>query len=396
MDKTTLNGFEVFNDFMPGNGISNNTLDNFEDNFGGASEELTDEELENLRKNNPLNNEENEDDTDDSKKNTSKKTTEPKQEDNDDEEEEEEVEDKGRSKVNKQTIDNIDNDDEDTDTVDSNAVSSFFEALSDKMGWELDEDEEIPQTPEELVEYFKEVIEENSVPQYASEEVEALDNFVRNGGNLKDYFQIDGDLDLEDINIEDSEINQKLVIKEFLKEKGFTTKQIDKKLTKYEEAGLLEDEATDALEALRDIKEQKKQELLEAQEKSARDLKKRQQDLFNSVVSEIKGMDNIRGIKIPQKDKQALLEYIFKPTADGKTQYQKDYSKSVKNLLESAYFTMKGDTLLKAAKSEGSNAAINKFKNSLNRTGVSRKTKRQDNTSTESMWDSFARQLRVD
>lgn len=396
MDKTTLNGFEVFNDFMPGNGISNNTLDKFEDNFGGASEELTDEELENLRKNNPLNNEENEDDTDDSKKNTSKKTTEPKQEDNDDEEEEEEVEDKGRSKVNKQTIDNIDNDDEDTDAVDSNAVSSFFEALSDKMGWELDEDEEIPQTPEELVEYFKEVIEENSVPQYASEEVEALDNFVRNGGNLKDYFQIDGDLDLEDINIEDSEINQKLVIKEFLKEKGFTTKQIDKKLTKYEEAGLLEDEATDALEALRDIKEQKKQELLEAQEKSARDLKKRQQDLFNSVVSEIKGMDNIRGIKIPQKDKQALLEYIFKPTADGKTQYQKDYSKSVKNLLESAYFTMKGDTLLKAAKSEGSNAAINKFKNSLNRTGVSKKTKKQDNTSTESMWDSFARQLRVD
>ena len=280
--------------------------------------------------------------------------------------------------------------------IESNAVTSFFEALSDKMGWELDEDEEIPQTPEELVEYFKDVIEENSVPQYASEEVEALDNFVKNGGNLRDYFQIDGDLDLEEINIEDSEVNQKLVIKEFLKEKGFNAKQIEKKLTKYEEAGLLEDEATDALEALRDIKEQKKQELLEAQEKRAKELKKRQQEQFNTVVSELKGMDNIRGIKIPQKDKQALLEYIFKPTADGKTQYQKDYSKSVKNLLESAYFTMKGDTLLKAAKSEGSNAAINKFKNSLNRTGVSRKTKRQDNTSTESMWDSFARQLRVD
>lgn len=264
------------------------------------------------------------------------------------------------------------------------------------MGWELDEDEEIPQTPEELVEYFQEVIEENSVPQYASEEVEALDKFVKNGGNLKDYFQIDGELDLEDFEIEDNEVNQKLVIKEFLKEKGFSSKQIDKKLTKYEDAGLLEDEATDALEALRDIREQKKQQLLEEQEKSANELKKRQQEYFNSVVTEIKGMDNIRGIKIPQKDKQALLEYIFKPTADGKTQYQKDYSKSVKNLLESAYFTMKGDTLLKAAKSEGSTAAINKFKNSLSKTGVSRKTRRQDNTSTESMWDSFARQLRVD
>lgn len=386
MDSNTLNGFEVFEDFMmPGSDVNNNRMPGNENEFEGASEELTDEELEELRKGNKGNKEE-EEDVDDPKNKPSKKS---KPEDNEEEEEEEEDNEPNNDPDN--DIDNNQGED-----IESNAVTSFFEALSDKMGWELDEDEEIPQTPEELVEYFKDVIEENSVPQYASEEVEALDNFVKNGGNLRDYFQIDGDLDLEEINIEDSEVNQKLVIKEFLKEKGFNAKQIEKKLTKYEEAGLLEDEATDALEALRDIKEQKKQELLEAQEKRAKELKKRQQEQFNTVVSELKGMDNIRGIKIPQKDKQALLEYIFKPTADGKTQYQKDYSKSVKNLLESAYFTMKGDTLLKAAKSEGSNAAINKFKNSLNRTGVSRKTKRQDNTSTESMWDSFARQLRVD
>lgn len=386
MDSNTLNGFEVFEDFMmPGSNVNNNRMPGNENEFEGASEELTDEELEELRKGNKGNKEE-EEDVDDPKNKPSKKS---KPEDNEEEEEEEEDNEPNNDPNN--DIDNNQGED-----IESNAVTSFFEALSDKMGWELDEDEEIPQTPEELVEYFKDVIEENSVPQYASEEVEALDNFVKNGGNLRDYFQIDGDLDLEEINIEDSEVNQKLVIKEFLKEKGFNAKQIEKKLTKYEEAGLLEDEATDALEALRDIKEQKKQQLLEEQEKSASELKKRQQEYFNSVMTEIKGMDNIRGIKIPQKDKQALLEYIFKPTADGKTQYQKDYSKSVKNLLESAYFTMKGDTLLKAAKSEGSNAAINKFKNSLNRTGVSRKTKRQDNTSTESMWDSFARQLRVD
>lgn len=387
MDSNTLNGFEVFEDFMmPGNNVNSNRMPGNENEFEGASEELTDEELEELRKGNKGNKEE-EEDVDDPKNKPSKKS---KPEDNEEEEEEEKEDNEPNNDPNND-IDNNQGED-----IESNAVTSFFEALSDKMGWELDEDEEIPQTPEELVEYFKDVIEENSVPQYASEEVEALDNFVKNGGNLRDYFQIDGDLDLEEINIEDSEVNQKLVIKEFLKEKGFNAKQIEKKLTKYEEAGLLEDEATDALEALRDIKEQKKQELLEAQEKRAKELKKRQQEQFNTVVSELKGMDNIRGIKIPQKDKQALLEYIFKPTADGKTQYQKDYSKSVKNLLESAYFTMKGDTLLKAAKSEGSNAAINKFKNSLNRTGVSRKTKRQDNTSTESMWDSFARQLRVD
>ena len=387
MDNNTLNGFEVFEEFMPGSVVNNNTSINDSDIIDGASEELTEEELEALTKKGKGSS------NDDKDAKQDKKEDKDNKQDPDDDSSKDDKDNKN-DKVDDDTV--IDTDNQIDDDTEDNAVATFFEALSDKMGWELDEDEEIPQTPEELVEYFQEVIEENSVPQYASEEVEALDKFVKNGGNLKDYFQIDGELDLEDFEIEDNEVNQKLVIKEFLKEKGFSSKQIDKKLTKYEDAGLLEDEATDALEALRDIREQKKQQLLEEQEKSAKELKKRQQDYFNSVVTEIKGMDNIRGIKIPQKDKQALLEYIFKPTADGKTQYQKDYSKSVKNLLESAYFTMKGDTLLKAAKSEGSTAAINKFKNSLSKTGVSRKTRRQDNTSTESMWDSFARQLRVD
>lgn len=387
MDNNTLNGFEVFEEFMPGSVVNNNTSINNSDIIDGASEELTEEELEALTKKGKGSS------NDDKDAKQDKKEDKDNKQDPDDDSSKDDKDNKN-DKVDDDTV--IDTDNQADDDTEDNAVATFFEALSDKMGWELDEDEEIPQTPEELVEYFQEVIEENSVPQYASEEVEALDKFVKNGGNLKDYFQIDGELDLEDFEIEDNEVNQKLVIKEFLKEKRFSSKQIDKKLTKYEDAGLLEDEATDALEALRDIREQKKQQLLEQQEKSANELKKRQQEYFNSVVTEIKGMDNIRGIKIPQKDKQALLEYIFKPTADGKTQYQKDYSKSVKNLLESAYFTMKGDTLLKAAKSEGSTAAINKFKNSLSKTGVSRKTRRQDNTSTESMWDSFARQLRVD
>lgn len=387
MDNNTLNGFEVFEEFMPGSVVNNNTSINDSDIIDGASEELTEEELEALTKKGKGSS------NDDKDAKQDKKEDKDNKQDPDDDSSKDDKDNKN-DKVDDDTV--IDTDNQADDDTEDNAVATFFEALSDKMGWELDEDKEIPQTPEELVEYFQEVIEENSVPQYASEEVEALDKFVKNGGNLKDYFQIDGELDLEDFEIEDNEVNQKLVIKEFLKEKGFSSKQIDKKLTKYEDAGLLEDEATDALEALRDIREQKKQQLLEEQEKNAKELKKRQQEYFNSVVTEIKGMDNIRGIKIPQKDKQALLEYIFKPTADGKTQYQKDYSKSVKNLLESAYFTMKGDTLLKAAKSEGSTAAINKFKNSLSKTGVSRKTRRQDNTSTESMWDSFARQLRVD
>lgn len=386
MDEITLNGFEVFEDFLPGANVPKKETqpagndDNNEDILDGVGESMTDEELEALR--NPKKEKDTKDDKQDEedKEPVKEPKKESKKEDKKPESEEE---------IEEEVVE------EPTNEPDSNAVSAFFGVMAERFGWEMGDDDEIPSTPEELVDYFQDVIEENSVPRYASEEVEALDNFVKNGGNLRDYFEIDGELDLEDFSIEDNEVNQKIVLKEFLKEKGYSNKQIDKKLTKYEDAGLLEDEAEDALEALKEIRENKKQQLLKDQENQAKEAARRQQEYFNSVVNEIKGMQDIRGIKIPEKDKKQLLEYIFKPDADGKTQYQKDWSKSVKNLLESAYFTMKGDTLLKAAKNEGSSDAISKFKNSLNKTGVSRKTKKTDNTSDIDMWKSFAQQLRV-
>ena len=386
MDEITLNGFEVFEDFLPGANVPKKETqpagndDNNEDILDSVGESMTDEELEALR--NPKKEEDTKDDKQEEevKEPVKEPKKESKKEDKKSESEEE---------IEEEVVE------EPTNEPDSNAVSAFFGVMAEKFGWEMGDDDEVPSTPEELVDYFQAVIEENSVPQYASEEVEALDNFVKNGGNLRDYFEIDGELDLEDFSIEDNEVNQKIILKEFLKEKGYSNKQIDKKLTKYEDAGLLEDEAEDALEALKEIRENKKQQLLKDQENQAREAAKRQQEYFNSVVNEIKGMQDIRGIKIPEKDKKQLLEYIFKPDADGKTQYQKDWSKSVKNLLESAYFTMKGDTLLKAAKNEGSSDAISKFKNSLNKTGVSRRTKKTDNTSDIDMWKSFAQQLRV-
>ena len=401
-NKNTLNGFEAILESLNPNVGANKTkeIDNIDNEFD-AVEELTDEELEALRgktskksTNNKEDEEEEEDDVDDKgeedddietnepskTKKSSKKTTKTDK-DNDT------VDEKGEE-------DDIDSDD---GTTSEELIVNFFDSLSEQLGWSDVEDEDKPKTAEDLIEYFKDVIEENSVPQYASEEVEKLDEFVRNGGNLKDYFSIDADIDLDNIEVEDNEINQKLVVKEFLKEKGLSAKQIDKKITKYEDAGILEDEAVDALEALKDIKAERKEKLLEEQQKSAREAQKQQQTFFNNVVSEIKGMDSIYGIEIPEKDKRALLEYIFKPDAEGVTKYQKDYAKSLKNLITSAYFTMKGDSLITIAKQKGKKDALDNFKNSLRGSGVTKKSRKQviNNDSTSTIWDTFARQLRV-
>mgnify|MGYP000779069031 CR=1 FL=1 len=330
-----------------------------------------------------------------------KKTEEEVEEEETEDIEEEEVEEPKKSKKASKKKDKEEIEEEETeeeiekeseeeteeDEVESKQVSALFDAIAEELEWDFDEEEEEekPKTVEELVKYFKEVIEEQSTPEYASEDVAKLDEFVRNGGKLEDYFSITPDIDVDNVDIE-NENEQKIVLRELLARKGYSDKQIAKKIERFEDAGVLEDEARDAVEELQEIVAKEKEELLEQQRIKKEEMMQRQQKFFDDVVGEIKSLDNIRGIKIPAKDKKELLAYIFKADASGKTQYQKDYSKSVKNLIESAYFTMRGDTLLDAAKKQGTSSAIKNLKNSLRSTGVSKGTKRINTSSSNSIF----------
>lgn len=388
--KMTLGGFEaVLDSFIPNpdGGFRNSNVDENVNVNADEFESLDDEELEDIKKNNIE---------------VKNKKEKPVEEDTEEEEiEEEDIEDKPKRKPGRprkeETIEEETEEEEGVeDNNEENVVTNFFDAMAEKLNWEFEEDEDKPKSVDELINYFQNVIEENSKPEYSSEEVEALDNFVKQGGDLKKYLTIDAELDLDDIDIED-EANQKLVVKQLLKEKGFSTKKIDKLVSRYEEAGLLEDEAQDALEDLKEIKEEKKKQLLEDQKKAYQIQLQRQQQFYDNVVSEIKGLKNIRGITVPEKDKKVLMDYILKPDTDGKTKYQKDYAKGgVKNLIESAYFTMNADKLIEAAKREGNNSAIDKFRRSLKSSSITTKSRKQATGSDDdSIWFSAARQLRI-
>lgn len=396
-DKDTLNGFQAFFDTMnPNVGKSDNDKIDLSQN-----EPLTDEELDAIRNNSKP------EDQPKAGKNKEKNQKEEDIEEEDETIEDDEIDEEPvnkketkKDKKDKSTKEEDNNSEEDDDEDEpafdeKNVVTGFFEVLSEKLGWSIDEDDEIPQTAEELVKYFQDIIEEESRPTYANDEVARLDEYVKNGGDIKTYLTIDAELNLDEIEIEDDETNQKLVLKEFLKEKGFSSKSIEKKLQKYADAGLLEDEAEDALEALKEIREQKKEQLLADQKKQYEEQTKRQQEFFNTVVSEIKGLDNIRGIKIPEKDKKTLMDYMFKPDSDGVTKYQKDYAKNPKNLIESAYFTMKGDALINIAKKEGNKNAFDKFKSNLKSSNVSKKSNKEIRSDSDNIWSKLAQQLRA-
>lgn len=261
------------------------------------------------------------------------------------------------------TDDDVDTDvDTDDDTDDDVDLSENEEDITEYLKQRLSEeigvplDEEIKDL-EGLVKHLEEVVITASKPVYASPEIEALNKFVTDGGKLEDFYKAgETGVDIDTIDI-DNETDQKAAIKERLVIQGYSEEKAKRTIARYEDAGVLEEEAEDSVEFLKEYKTKNKEKLLEDTAKKQEAFKKEQQIFVENVEKIVDNTDSIRGIKISSNEKKELLDYIFKPGPDGKTQYQKDYGSDVKNLIESAYFTKKGDVLIERAKKQASSDA---------------------------------------
>lgn len=280
--------------------------------------------------------------------------------------------------------DNILNNTSDTNTVEENEqeepvednnnteipgeaeqVGAFFDAFAEAAGWSVD-DSERPKNVDEFVEYMSKVAEENSVPQYADDRIAQLDQYVKNGGKFEDFYQTQQrSMSYDNIDIED-ESNQKAVVRDYYKLQGMNDEQINRKIERYEDADMLEDEATDAVNYLKAYEAQQAQYMAQQQEAQRQAQEQQAAQFVEDLTNGINGLADIRGIAIPKEDKKALYDYITKTDSDGLTQYQKDFNGNlVNNLIESAYFTMKGDALLGEARRNGQTSAASKLRNML-------------------------------
>ena len=247
---------------------------------------------------------------------------------------------------------------------------------------------------ESLVDYIKDVVEENSVPQYADERIAQLDQYVKNGGRFEDFYQTQqktlsyNNLDMQD------ESNQKAVVRDYYRLQGMTDDQISKKIERYEDADMLEDEATDAVNYLQAYEQQQQAYLAQRQEQQRREQEQQSIQFVNDLNDGIANLTNIRGIAIPKEDRKALFDYITKTDADGYTQYQKDFQGNlVNNLLESAYFTMKGDALIGEAKRDGQTSAASKLRNMLRHQTKNHSTYNVQQEKTPQAWEIASRYL---
>lgn len=275
-------------------------------------------------------------------------------------------------------VDNNNNDDDNNnqegddlskeDVIEAQQVGLLFDAVGESLGWNMAdiEDEDRPLTVDDLTTYLSNVVKENSVPQYADERIQMLDEYVKNGGRFEDFYTAQQQrLSFDNLDMDD-EANQKAIVRELLKHDGYTDEQINKRIARYEDADMLLEESEDALDRLKSIRQKEIEDNAKAQEEYARQQEEQSKAFYDSVSNGIKQLTNIRGIAIPKEDRQALFDYIFKVDKDGYSQYQKDFNANLsKNLIESAYFTMKADTIIKGAQQQGETSAAERLRKML-------------------------------
>jgi len=180
------------------------------------------------------------------------------------------INNKSNKPVDNKTDDNkADDNKTDEDNEYETEISSFFAGqLVKELGIDEDFKDVKFENTGEVIELMKEIINENSTPNYASEEVEKYDEFVRNGGDLKNFYKelYSNKLDLEAIDLE-KDYDQRAIIRENLINQGYKEDKIKKIITRYEEAETLKEEGEDALELLKEHNIQNQQSLLEKQKK---------------------------------------------------------------------------------------------------------------------------------
>lgn len=280
--------------------------------------------------------------------------------------------DKPIQEPNDATVDNTEDtsDPSDADVHEAQQVGLLFDAIGESFGWNMDDikEEDRPLTVDDLTHYMREVVQQNSVPQYADERIQQLDEYVKNGGKFEDFYgKQQQSLSYDNMDMEDED-NQKAIVSELLRYSGYTDDQIKNKISRYEDADMLEEESADALDRLKQIKQH---ELEVAQQQQAAYLQQQEEQskqFYNDCMNQIKSLSSIRGVQIPKEDRAKLADYIFNVDQDGVSKFQRDYNNQenfINNLLTTAYITMKGDSFISTAKRDGESSATEKLRKML-------------------------------
>lgn len=219
----------------------------------------------------------------------------------------------------------------------------FYNLFHEKLGWEVSEDEMPENSMEGLIDYMNNIVESASKPQYANELSEKFDKFLANGGDpekfintmfkSKDYttFEIKSDED------------KKQVLKDLLVKSNpdKDTEWINKKINRYEDSGVLDEEAEDALEVLRTWDKQAKDNIVASQEAAKKAEAEEYKNQLVNLKSKLMSTKEIAKMPVSQKEMESFYTFLAVPEKDGKTKYQKVTTENEEAAIITAYLAYK-------------------------------------------------------
>jgi hypothetical protein len=205
-------------------------------------------------------------------------------------------------------------------------------------------DDDFEDSEEWLLNKVQETID-TKVQDYKDSMPEEIKYLLENheaGVNMYDLLQSDSkqktydSIDKE--KLVDNKSIQKRLVRDLLLLNGFSDTQVDKKLSRYEDAGVLLEEAEEALSTLQATQKQHKQQMIERQKQEKEERVQAHKNWLSDLKQHISKKEEILpGFKLNPKDKDILYSGITKLDRNGKNEIMRMREKDSEFDLKIAY-----------------------------------------------------------
>lgn len=222
------------------------------------------------------------------------------------------------------------------------SFAPVIEGLAESGILVYDENKEYEDSEQGFQEVIADTVEAKLQEKLAAipEDYRSLMDHLASGKTLQEWVDRMDPTDFANADLEDEQ-TQEILVREQYKAQGFTEAQIEKKVTKLKDQGLLDSEAEDAQEFL--VEKQKKDRLSYEQELKAQQenkIKARQQ-ADATLLADINSLDELENIKLTKDLKQELHKHLTVVGKDGLTAFQRNLSNK-EGLLAAALRDLKG------------------------------------------------------
>lgn len=205
-------------------------------------------------------------------------------------------------------------------------------------------DDDFEDSEEWLLSKVQETIN-TKVDEYKQSMPEEIKYLLENheaGVNIYDLLQSDSKQQTYDSidkdKLTDSESMQRKLVKDLLAVNGFSQAQIDRKVARYEDAGVLLEEAEEALSTLQDVQKQQKEHMIQQQKQEKEQRVEAHKTWLSDLKTHITKKEEILpGFNLNPKDKDLLYNGITKLDRNGKNEIMRMREKDPEFDLKIAY-----------------------------------------------------------